>query len=123
MSQALLRLELLILLLQKIISLTCLSKLLINKLILLGQCLNILCQLIALLGLHLNNLQLRLNLVPLGLVLLPEQPDLVLSFVQSPLEIIFLARDFCDVMLHVAVFENLLFHFLFGGCQLLSLTI
>ena len=58
MSQPLLGLELLILLLQEIICLACLSKLLIDKLIFLGQGLDILSQLVALLRLDLDNLQL-----------------------------------------------------------------
>ena len=114
-GKPLLLLQLLVLFLQELIGLSCLCEFIIDKLVLSGKGLNIFCKLITILCFDLNDLGRLLDLVPLPLILLPKQLDLIFSFKQPPLEVVFLSSNDRDVMLHVAEFKNLLLHFLFGG--------
>ena len=95
----------------------------VDKFILFGQCLYVFCQLVAFLRFDLNDLHLLLNLVSLPLIFLSQQTYLILSLKHPSLGIVLLSSNYCDLVLHVAVFEDLLFHFEFCGCEFLRFII
>ena len=109
--------------LEELVGLSGLGKLGIHKLVLPRQRLNVLSQLIALLRLDLDNLRGLLHLLSEHGVVLSQHFDLVLSFKQPPLEVVFLTRDDRHLMLHVRVVKHLFLESLLGGDHFLSLLV
>ena len=95
--------------LQELVSLSRLHELGIYKLVLTCQCLNVLSELSTLLCLHLYDLRGSFNLLPKLGVVLSKLLELIFSIEQAPLEIVLLTRDNTNLVLHIAVFEDLLF--------------
>jgi len=123
LGQSLLVLQLLVLLLKEIVGLGGLGELRVHEFVLASEGLNVFAELLHLGRLDLHDLLLVIELVSEVLVLLPEQLDFILSFEESPLEIIFLAGNDRHLVLHVAEVKDLLLQFLLGAYELLRLLV
>ena len=64
-----------------------------------------------------------LKLLSEVLILMSEQFYLVFPFKESTLEVILLTRDYGDLMLHIAEFEELFFQLLSGLLEFLCLIV
>lgn len=123
LCETLLVLELFVLSLQEFISLCCFCKFTVDKLILPGKSLDILGQLSSFSRLDLDDLGLVLDLIPHVLVFRPEQLDLILSFIEPSLKIIFFPGDNGNLVLHISKLKHLFLAFLFASHEFLGFLI
>lgn len=123
LSKPLLVLELFVLPLQELVGLRGFRKFIVDKLVFSSECLYILRELSSLGGLDLDDLILVFNLFSEILVFLSQKFDLVLALKEAPLEVVLLARDHRNLVLHISEIEHLFLKPLLAGHQLLSFGI
>ena len=86
---------------QVLVGLSCLCELRVHELVFSGERLDVLRKLAALGGLRLRELGLLLQLLPQQCDLLPQRLDLGLAVGQTPLDGVLLAGNDADVVLHI----------------------
>lgn len=123
MSKSLLVLQLFDLFLQELVGLSCLGEFIVDKLVFSCKRLDVFSQLNCLSLLHRYYLCLVFHLLSQILVFGSKEFNLVLSFEETALEVIFFVRNASYLVLHVAELKNLLFKFLSAECQVFSLLV